>query len=397
MTRRTGANVSEFLAAVDELRPTIAAGRDSAEANRRLDDGVFAAMERAGLTAMPLPQALGGSEMHPVDLLRVWEAVARIDPAAAWNLLMTSGAANVAAFLPQVAVDRIFREGPTTVAGSFNPPASARKVDGGWVLSGQYSFASGIHHAKWTMCAAIHQEQGEPVVDPDTGQPVTFGAILPRADVTIVDTWHTLGMRGTGSADVALNEVFVPQDMTFNPAPLTNPVPALSGPTPRLFPLLLVMGESIVSVAVAAQAVEMLIELAEKKVANFTATTLRDRELIQFLAGKALSRVNASRAYLHQACAAGFEEVSATQVSLSTNAKIEIQLASTFAAEACVEAVRAVHDAVGTSGIRIEAGFERLLRDALTLTQHASKQLSRYSTVGRLLFGLPNDWIFLSF
>src|SRR6478735_3905259 len=96
-TART--EVAGLLAVVKALRPTIAAGRDSAEANRRLDDDVFAAMVSAGLTAMPLPRALGGSEIHPVDLLRVWEAVARIDPAAGWNLLMTSGATNVAAFM----------------------------------------------------------------------------------------------------------------------------------------------------------------------------------------------------------------------------------------------------------------------------------------------------------
>ena len=157
------------------------------------------------------------------------------------------------------------------------------------------------------------------------------------------------------------------------------------------------MGESIVSVAVAAEAVKMLQALAETKAATYTAATRRDRELIQYFAGKALSRVNAARVYLHKACDDAFDEVSATGTSLTNAAKIEVQLAFCFAADACAEAVRLVHEAAGTSGIRIEAGFERLFRDAHTLTQHASKQSARYASAGRLMFDLPTDWIFLGF
>ena len=120
-TDRTS-DLATMLASVEIIRPVIEVGRANAEANRRLDDTVYAALIDSGLVAMPQPRAVGGGQAHPVDLLQMWEAVARIDSAAAWNLLMNSGAPYIAAWLNQAGVDALFADGPTTVAGSFNPP-----------------------------------------------------------------------------------------------------------------------------------------------------------------------------------------------------------------------------------------------------------------------------------
>jgi indole-3-acetate monooxygenase len=201
-------------------------------------------------------------------------------------------------------------------------------------------------------------------------------------------------MAGTGSATISLEDAFVPERMTFHVGPLTGPVPAMSGPLPRMFPLLNVMGEASVAVGIAAEAVARLRVLAETKIAAFTAPVLRDRELMQYLVGKAHSRVQAARAYLHQASAAAYDEAVGGPMSMDT--KLELQLAVAYATEAGAEAVRYVHEAVGASGIRVEAGFERLFRDAHTITQHANRSTSRYGTAGRLLFGLPNDWLTLA-
>jgi alkylation response protein AidB-like acyl-CoA dehydrogenase len=397
LTETRGNDLSSMLDAVSGIASTITSGAESAEANRRLDDGVFRAMVDAGLTAMPCPKALGGHEMHALDLIKVWEAIARLDPAASWNLLMTSTMASTAsAFLTQDGVDAVFGAGPTTMAGSFYPPpAFATRTKGGWHLHGQSGFFSGAHHASWILVAAIEVADGEPVLNADTGTPDAFGAILPRSDVTLIDTWHTMGMRGTGSVDVRIDGAFVPSHLTFHVAPLTKTTTAFSGPLPRMFPLILVLGESSVSLGIAAEAVTRLRRLAEQKTAAFTATGLRDRELIQYLAGKAKSRVDAARAYLHQMCATAYDEASDGHLTMDT--KADLQLAVTYSTELCAESVRLVHEAVGASGVRNEAGFERFFRDAHTLTQHANHSSSRYATVGKLLFGLDNDWIALSF
>ena len=124
---------------------------------------------------------------------------------------------------------------------------------------------------------------------------------------------------------------------------------------------------------------------------------MREQQLAQFQMGKAKARVDASRDTLLRAAEDVYEQVESTGSLVSTDSKIRIQLACSFAAEACAEAVRWVNDAVGTSSIRLEQPFERYFRDTHTLLQHSSKSSPRYATAGRLMFGLENDWVWLSF
>src|SRR5439155_15603376 len=129
----------------------------------------------------------------------------------------------------------------------------------------------------------------------------------------------------------------------------------------------------------------------------YNAIPVREQPLAQFQIGKAKARVEASRDTLYRAAEAGYDDVTRSGGLLSVDAKIRLQLAACFAAEACAEAVRFVNDATGTSSIRLEQPFERHFRDAHVLLQHSSKSSARYGSAGRLLFGLDNDWVWLSF
>jgi alkylation response protein AidB-like acyl-CoA dehydrogenase len=113
--------------------------------------------------------------------------------------------------------------------------------------------------------------------------------------------------------------------------------------------------------------------------------------------GKAKARVEASRDTLHRAASEAYDETALSKKRLSTDAKIRLQLAVSFAAEACAEAVRFVNDSVGASSIRRGSPFERYFRDVHVLLQHSSKSSARYGSAGRLLFALENDWVWLSF
>jgi alkylation response protein AidB-like acyl-CoA dehydrogenase len=137
-----------LLSAVDRIRPLIMENAANAEANRQLSGVVYDAMYQAGLFAMLAPKARGGFELHPIESLRVWEAVARIDSAAAWNLVMNQAVANFAAWLPAEGVDELFDGGVPTAASGFHPPATATRADGGWRTTGKVPFASGCHPAK---------------------------------------------------------------------------------------------------------------------------------------------------------------------------------------------------------------------------------------------------------
>ena len=385
----------DLLAVVERVRPLIEEHSAWAEAERRLAPDVYQAMFDAGLFHMYAPRKYGGLELPIVEIMTVWEAVARIDSAAAWNLLMNQVFTGLAAFLPDEGAQEVFANGPTTAAGAFFPPAAATKVDGGWRITGRVPFASGCHHSTWCAMAALEMDGDQPKLDPATGQPTGLAMVFPRTDTQVLDTWHTVGMRGTGSTDFAVDDLFVPERRTGAVAPLINPAPGFDGPLYRMFPWPAILGETTVSVGIAAAAVECLVELVQTKTPAYQLTPLREQQLAHYLTGKAQARVNAARDTLHRAAQEAYDE--ATGSLLSWDTKLRLQLAVCFAAEASADAVRLVNEVAGTSAVRLEHGFERHGRDVHVLIQHASKSAHRYVTAGRLIFGLDNDFPFLEF
>jgi alkylation response protein AidB-like acyl-CoA dehydrogenase len=396
-TTRNDTVVHDLLKAVDRIGPLIEEGADSAEANRKLSGVVYEAMYQAGLFAMLAPKAYGGLELHPVEAMRVWEAVARIDSSAAWNLVMNQAISTYAAWLPAEGAREIFRHGPATTAGAFNPYGTATRADDGWRITGRVPFASGCHHAQWLSMPVVELDGDRPKLDPVTGRSKAFAAFFPRGDVTILDTWDTVGMRGTGSTDFAVQDLFVPDRLTAPICPLDKPAPGFEGPLFRMWPWTAILGEAIVSVGVAGAAVDEAVRLCKTKTPAYNAIPLREQQLVQFQMGKARARVEASRDTLYRGAGAAFDETTLSKTHLSSDAKVRLQLAVSFAAEACAEAVRYVNDAVGTSSIRLGSPFERHFRDVHVLLQHSSKSSARYGSAGRLMFELENDWVWLNF
>jgi len=387
--------LEDLLARVEDIRPVIERNRDWNEEHRRLADEVYDAMLAAGLFRMVAPRAYGGYEMHPVDIYRVVHAVSKLDAAAGWNLQIAGAAAGFAVFLPQQAADDLFADGPDVVsAGAFFPPASATRVDGGWRVTGRTPFASGCHRADWILMPAVEMEGDAPRINPVTGQPDGMAMFLPKRDIRVIEHWDTLGMRGTGSHDVAVEAAFVPEHRMAVVAPVTDPAPAFAGPLYRLNLFNGVHSESIPSVATAERAVEDLARLAQTKVPNYATVPLAQRELIQHHLGKARSLVGAAKSYLESSISAAYENA-ARDGHISEQDKVDCQLAGCFAAEAAAHAVDLVYEAAGSSGFRLEYPFERYFRDVHTLTQHASKSVSRYASAGQVMLGLTPDWFLL--
>jgi indole-3-acetate monooxygenase len=375
-----------LLAAVETIRPVLLADAQQAETERTPTAATYQAMYDAGLFAMLAPRRYGGLELHLGECMRVWEAVARIDASAAWNLVMNQAIANYAAWLPEAGVRELFASGIPTVAGALHPAAQARRVDGGWRITGQVPFGSGCHHAQWLAMPA--QEPGSAGL---------FAAFFPRQSGTILDTWHTLGMRGTGSTDYRADDVFVPDHLTAPVGPLTNPAPGFEGPLYHMWPLANILGEAVISVGVAASVVDAAVELCRNKTPAYQGTALNQQQLAQFLIGNAASRVEAARDTLSRVAGEAYTDAENSGKSLSVRSKVRIQLAVSFAAEASGEAGRMINDVVGTSSIRIGQPFERHFRDLHTLLQHSDKSTQRYASAGKLMLGLENDWVWLSF
>jgi alkylation response protein AidB-like acyl-CoA dehydrogenase len=380
------ATVDDLLGAVSDIRPVLLEEAPKCEAERRVTPRAFQALREAGLFTLHAPKRFGGLEVHPTDMLRIWEAIGRIDSSIAWNAFMThAGVPPFSAWLPEEGVRAVYADGVPTMAGVFAPPLKTERVDGGWRASGTSPFGSGCQNVDWLIIPMSHESR-----------PV-FAGFIRAKDGIVEDTWHTMGMRGTGSANFGANDVFVPDYLTADPAPLTNPAPGMGGPLFRMWPWVAILGEAIVAVASAASAVEAAIDHCKKKIPNYQQTVLQDQQLAQYFLGKAAALVEASRDTIHRAAETAYDDVANSGKTLSREAKIRLQLAASFAAEACAEATRHVNDAVGSSAIRQTQPFERYFRDTHTIIHHAANSNRRYVDAAKLMLGQETDWIFLIF
>jgi len=219
----------KLIEAAQELGPVIREHADEAERERRLARPVLDAMAAAGLFRLYAPTSLGGFEVDPPTYSRIVEEVSRFDSAAGWILQAGNTGAWWAARLPQEGAEEIYGTKPDVLmAGAFHPPQQAVEVDGGWRITGRGPLASNIHDSEWLFLTAL-------VMDGDQrrmsdGAPAVIAAIIRTEEVEVIDTWYSLGMRGTDSNDVAVKDVFVPVSRTFPLVPEFEPGPHYQGP-----------------------------------------------------------------------------------------------------------------------------------------------------------------------
>ncbi len=384
-----------LLRKVERIRPVLEEAGDRAEAERRLPDAAYDAMLDAGLFRMLVPAALGGLELHPATQYAVVEAVARIDAAAAWNLNQSCSMGGFASWLSKEGGEEVFARGPDTIlAGGLFPPGPSVRVAGGWRVTARTAFASGANRAQWFGVPILEVAEDASRFDPDREDPPPLVAFVPRDEVDIVDTWNTVGMRGTFSADVLVDDVFVPDHRVALVERGRERGPAFSGPVYRTVPWPGIQGETVVSLGVARAAIDELVDLAARKTPSYGRTELRDRERAQHHAARATALVDASRVFLADSIAQALEEAERLG-DVGEAAKRRCQLAACFGAEACGEAVDLVCEVAGTTAIRIGQKLERHRRDVHVLTQHVDKTYARYEDVGKMLFGLPPSFFIL--
>jgi alkylation response protein AidB-like acyl-CoA dehydrogenase len=378
--------VDELLHSVNSIRPVLLEEAPKCEIERRVTRRAFEALRDAGMFTMHTPTRFGGLELHPSDCMRVWEALGRIDSGIAWNAFMNhAGVPPFSAWLSEEGVSEVYAHGTPSMAGVLAPPLKTERVEGGWRATGTSPFGSGCQNVDWLVIPLSHETR-----------PV-FAGFIPAKDAVIEDTWYTLGMRGTGSTNFGANNLFIPDHLTVTPGPLTNPAPGMGGPLFRMWPWVSILGQAIVAVASAANAVDAAVDHCKKKTPNYQQTVLGDQQLAQYFLGKAAALVEASRDTLYRAAEAGYDDVANSGTTLSREAKIRLQLATTFATEACADATRCVNDAVGTSAIRQTQPFERYFRDTHTIVHHAANSNRRYADAAKLMLGQESDWIFLIF
>jgi alkylation response protein AidB-like acyl-CoA dehydrogenase len=332
-------------------------------------------------------------ELAPSGALEVFEELAAIDSAAAW---LVSNVAVITTFFQVFSDDgigEIFAERATILAGGWFPPGTALRTEGGYQVTGQWAFGTGCRHADWvTGMAVIIGADQQPELHPD-GSPRLVLLAVSAKEAEVVEHWDTLGMRGTGSHDVSVADVFVPDRRSFVVGPFSAPGTAFRGPLYRFHMWLGGAAIAAVALGLARAAWDQFHSLAAEKRPSYTDVVLRDRPIVQDHVARAGALIGAGRAYLHDTVDelyARFERGDDVDpVSLAP-----VQLAACHAVEAARRAVDLLQDVAGTSGIRAESGLERHFRDVHTIAQHALASSARYESVGQMLLGKQSDWLF---
>jgi alkylation response protein AidB-like acyl-CoA dehydrogenase len=343
------------------------------EAARRLDPGVVDALSDAGLFHMLMPESLGGLGLPMHDALLVLETISAADGSTGWCLLKGAASSMMAGYLPADVAAEVQPDRSTRVAGNFNPGrGTARPVDGGFVLSGRWDWATGVHHASWFIAGAL--AQGE------TPHPIALW--VPTSSLDVLDTWHSPGMTGTGSTDVVATEVFVPERFAFAgmmAAPqVADPLYAVPYGAQVMVP------HGALAIGIAQGAIEAFIALAGDKTPLNATGALAGRPTAQDALGRALGAVRSARAYLYAAVAAAWTPVDAPDPATW----LDLSLACTQATSLSLEAVDALHAAAGGTVAQGAHPIARAFRDLHVAASHYTVSTERFAGAGRVALGL---------
>ena len=389
---------SPVLRAAIGLAEQIRAASAEIERGRRLPAGIAAAMKDAGVFGMVMPRAWGGLEVDPLTQFRVIEALAMADGSVGWCAMIGCDGGYMTAFLDQDVGRAMYPDLLMATAAAATTTGQAVRVPGGYRVSGRFPFVSGCNHCEWLWLGCVVHENGVARVD-GNGVPETRQCFVRLSECDILDTWHTTGLRGTGSNDVVVRDVFVEEARTFSfqdPALIKRPGPLYA------FPFLFIAKGAAPALGVARHAIDAVIESAATKPARrYTvgerieaAKVLRDDVYVQDAVGRAETHLAAARAYyfdvmgdLWVTLLAG-RQPSERQVALFTAAYAHV-------VGVCVDVVQLVYKAAGGTAVYQKGPLDRCLRDVLTMNQHVIGTSRTYEMAGRLLLGLePLRWLF---
>lgn len=284
-----------LIRAARDLAPAINAVRDTVERQRELPPALVDALGGAGMFSLLLPMSLGGAELTVIDYVRVIEALSQTDGSVGWCASVASAYSFFAGYLRPDVARLIYDGGRTVVAGALNPSGKAFVADGGYRVTGRWSYGSGIRHSTWVVGNCVVHDRDGPRRGSD-GRPEIRVMIFPTSAVEVIDTWSVSGLRGTGSHDYRVADLFVPEDHTidyFAPQAVQTgtlyAVPAIS---------VLAVAIAAVPLGIARSAIDEVVALAAAKTPYGSSTPLRDKPTVQADVARAEVLLGSARSYL---------------------------------------------------------------------------------------------------
>ncbi|MFF9527308.1 acyl-CoA dehydrogenase family protein [Streptomyces achromogenes] len=373
----------EWLERVAAIAPVIKDFRAQGERDRRAPVEVFEALRDAGIHRMAVSKAFGG---HQVDLRTagaVIQELAVLDPSVAWQMGVQGAIGRFSDYLPERTAEKLFDGQSSLVIGSVNPTGRAERVPGGYRLEGTWSFASGAAHAEWFVAAAVVTERGSPRMS-ESGMPEMVMAFVPRSRVRLLDTWHSLGLRGTGSVHYEIDGVLVMDDHAVSQAAMSFPPAARPS---RAYPISYydfgLFGTASVCLGIARGALASFKELAGRKTPMGGLSTLASGHVVQDRLARAEILVRSSRLLLADAAWHAVEHGEDGGDSLSAT----LRLSAATIAENCAQAVDTVFTLAGSSSVYADSRLEAYFRDMHSAAKHITVSPTNIEMAGQYLLG----------
>jgi indole-3-acetate monooxygenase len=377
--RVTPGEGASLVAIARSLGPLIRAHAADLEV-RRIPPQLVAEFYDAGVFRAMLPRELGGLEAEPVEWLQMIEELARLDASAGWLAFIQSGVGLT--FLDPERFER-FRlrvGGRLILAMSLGRiGGKAVRVEGGYRITGRWPFASGSPFATWFGGMSFVCTEDDAALLDGSGQPQRLLAIWPADQARIIDTWDGLGLRGTGSGDFEISDLFVPDEQVspgFYAAPVYDRALFRIKEMPEV-------GHGAHALGVASAALESFADAVRSKPVPGSArqAAMGHMQAHQIAFARADALVRAARSLLHGTVRAAYEDATAHS-ELVLEMRVRLREANIFAVRAAKEAVGLIFDMAGSSAVYRGHPIEKAFRDINTAANHTNYLDTAYAAIG---------------
>ncbi len=384
MASQQGALRDRLMSGVNAIKETLAAQCDVEDQQGYLTRASSDALYETGILHMKAPAVLGGGEADLLTQYEVIEAVSRINPAAGWCTMVGATSLGIpGAFLPDEGVAQMFADGKLPRGAILIMPSGrAVPVEGGYRLSGRWAFASGVQHAEWiSVHALVESAAGDP--------PALHMLTFPAHQARLHDNWQVLGLRGTGSCDISVEEIFVPASLAWN---VETQEPRRGGALYRLgIPAFVANEHAAFATGVARRALDLLTGIAINKRRGYGpgAVSLADRPAIQRLIGHSELRLRAAR---DLALAINREAMDVVEEGGTPDARLALQTraSAVYCTEVAEDIISQAFRYAGAAAIYEQSVMQRCLRDINVAAQHLAVSEVSYELLGKTYLGFED-------
>ncbi|MEE3062859.1 MAG: acyl-CoA dehydrogenase family protein [Actinomycetota bacterium] len=379
-------NGADSIAVARALAPEITRRADEAEALGTLPLDLVERLRAAGIFRAMQPRLLGGFEIAPVDNIQMIEELARADGSTGWVAAIGGGAPAFTAWLEPAVAATLFGSDADFLSATIFAPTGRAVPDGGerFGVDGRWPFASGCRHAEWILAGVFVFDGDQPRMIPEQG-PDQRLAFFPRADAEIVDNWDVLGLRATGSNDVAAQGLKVPGEHTISPFFHSA---RHDGPLWRI-PFFTLAGIGMVGVplGIARRALDEFTDLATTKLRAMASEPLAKDAAVQVEFASAEASLRSARAFvLDEVNALWDTAVAGDPPSLEQRAGF--RLAALAAMRAARQVVDTTFELTGAGAVHASHPLQRCFRDLHTVSQHAYFSPSALKRYANTRFGI---------